>query len=208
MIRATMKAAIGFCALLAMSTAAEAARYIRVNFTTNAARYYTLNDAAPVTVYAQAWSGEMLIDTQAIAAGEDFSSIADQSGSGDTLVRYSDHDLLIEQVPAPEGRSLYASFTPVSLADATFDGTLSSGEFNDTYITHGRYELTDTTSTNLLSLKVSGFDSDEQLASYVRWTPLAAAVPEPASWALMISGFGLVGTALRRRRATSAALAA
>ncbi len=27
-----------------------------------------------------------------------------------------------------------------------------------------------------------------------------AAIPEPASWALMLGGFGLVGTALRRRR--------
>jgi len=29
---------------------------------------------------------------------------------------------------------------------------------------------------------------------------LTAAVPEPASWALMIAGFGLAGTVLRRRR--------
>jgi PEP-CTERM motif len=29
----------------------------------------------------------------------------------------------------------------------------------------------------------------------------APAVPEPASWALMITGFGLCGIALRRRRA-------
>jgi hypothetical protein len=29
---------------------------------------------------------------------------------------------------------------------------------------------------------------------------LTAAVPEPASWALLIAGFGLVGSALRRRR--------
>ncbi len=28
----------------------------------------------------------------------------------------------------------------------------------------------------------------------------AGAVPEPASWALMIGGFGLIGSALRRRR--------
>ncbi|MDW8414264.1 MAG: PEPxxWA-CTERM sorting domain-containing protein [Thermaurantiacus sp.] len=28
------------------------------------------------------------------------------------------------------------------------------------------------------------------------------AVPEPATWGLMIAGFGLVGAALRRRRAT------
>lgn len=32
-------------------------------------------------------------------------------------------------------------------------------------------------------------------------------VPEPATWAMMIGGFGLVGTAMRRRRATLAALA-
>jgi hypothetical protein len=30
-------------------------------------------------------------------------------------------------------------------------------------------------------------------------------VPEPATWALMILGFGSVGTALRRRKALSAA---
>ena len=32
-----------------------------------------------------------------------------------------------------------------------------------------------------------------------------AGVPEPATWALMIGGFGLAGAALRRRRATAAA---
>ncbi|MGL6044543.1 MAG: PEPxxWA-CTERM sorting domain-containing protein [Sandaracinobacteroides sp.] len=32
------------------------------------------------------------------------------------------------------------------------------------------------------------------------YSPLAGAVPEPASWALLITGFGLVGAAMRRRR--------
>ena len=31
--------------------------------------------------------------------------------------------------------------------------------------------------------------------------PFAAAVPEPASWALLIGGFGMVGAAARRRAA-------
>ena len=35
--------------------------------------------------------------------------------------------------------------------------------------------------------------------------PQGGAVPEPASWALLIGGFGMVGTLLRRRRATYAA---
>ena len=33
-------------------------------------------------------------------------------------------------------------------------------------------------------------------------TQVGGAVPEPASWALMIGGFGLAGAALRRRRTT------
>ncbi|MES2898001.1 MAG: PEPxxWA-CTERM sorting domain-containing protein [Pseudomonadota bacterium] len=32
-------------------------------------------------------------------------------------------------------------------------------------------------------------------------------VPEPATWAMMITGFGLLGGAARRRRAHSAAFA-
>ncbi len=36
-------------------------------------------------------------------------------------------------------------------------------------------------------------------------TSISAAVPEPASWALMVAGFGLVGFAARRRSVTVAA---
>ncbi len=38
-------------------------------------------------------------------------------------------------------------------------------------------------------------------------TESAAAVPEPASWAMLITGFGLTGAALRRRRMADAAIA-
>ncbi len=39
-------------------------------------------------------------------------------------------------------------------------------------------------------------------SSYVTVTtsPVAAAVPEPATWAMMIGGFGMIGFAARRRR--------
>ena len=40
--------------------------------------------------------------------------------------------------------------------------------------------------------------------SYKNGTLHNAAVPEPASWALMLTGFGLVGAAMRRRRVTVA----
>ena len=38
--------------------------------------------------------------------------------------------------------------------------------------------------------------------SEVRFDGIAAAVPEPASWAMMIGGFALVGGMMRRQRAT------
>ena len=47
-----------------------------------------------------------------------------------------------------------------------------------------------------------GFDNFE--FNTVTAAPLAGGVPEPASWALMIAGFGLAGASLRRRRAAAA----
>lgn len=46
----------------------------------------------------------------------------------------------------------------------------------------------------------AGVTDGRTVLDYTRGDVLAQAVPEPASWALMIAGFGLVGTALRRRR--------
>ena len=42
-------------------------------------------------------------------------------------------------------------------------------------------------------------------ANVVKGGVKGGAVPEPATWALMIGGFGLAGAALRRRRATATA---
>lgn len=37
------------------------------------------------------------------------------------------------------------------------------------------------------------------------WSPSSGVIPEPATWAMMIAGFGLVGAAARRRRPTAMA---
>ncbi|MBB3346711.1 MULTISPECIES: PEPxxWA-CTERM sorting domain-containing protein [unclassified Sphingomonas] len=50
--------------------------------------------------------------------------------------------------------------------------------------------------------------NDDDMCGTVRYTltydytPVGAAVPEPATWAMMVLGFGLAGAAIRRRRAT------
>ena len=53
---------------------------------------------------------------------------------------------------------------------------------------------------------LSGFEIGKSISDDVTIT-LNSAVPEPASWALMIGGLGLTGFALRRRRVAAAAVA-
>ena len=47
---------------------------------------------------------------------------------------------------------------------------------------------------------VNGVTSDVPETIYVRFNIPAGAVPEPATWAMMIGSFGLIGAAARRRR--------
>ena len=46
-----------------------------------------------------------------------------------------------------------------------------------------------------------------KLSSFAVTTPTVAAVPEPASWATMLAGFGVIGGAVRRRKALATARA-
>ncbi|MBU1376339.1 MAG: PEPxxWA-CTERM sorting domain-containing protein [Alphaproteobacteria bacterium] len=65
---------------------------------------------------------------------------------------------------------------------------VNGGEYNE-----GGFWSTDEGISEALTVKAK-FD----------WDRDATAVPEPATWALMLGGFGLAGTALRRRRALAA----
>jgi hypothetical protein len=47
-----------------------------------------------------------------------------------------------------------------------------------------------------------GGDDDNVNPFYLRQSETLAGVPEPATWAMLISGFGMVGFAMRRRRTT------
>lgn len=47
--------------------------------------------------------------------------------------------------------------------------------------------------------------SNARIADFSRTVNIAGAVPEPASWAMLVTGFGLAGAVLRRRRLVVAA---
>jgi hypothetical protein len=52
------------------------------------------------------------------------------------------------------------------------------------------------------SIRITNQASDFWLIDNVQ---IGGVIPEPATWAMLISGFGLIGTALRRRRIAAAA---
>jgi hypothetical protein len=60
--------------------------------------------------------------------------------------------------------------------------------------------------TNLAAIRFAEIDINDfrdQGLALDNITSVGAAVPEPASWAMLITGFGLVGAATRRRRAAA-----
>jgi hypothetical protein len=64
-----------------------------------------------------------------------------------------------------------------------------------------------TASSVFLSLNAGGAGfqyGDDESWGIDNFSLLAATVPEPASWAMLIAGFGLVGAAARRRRVATA----
>lgn len=83
----------------------------------------------------------------------------------------------------------YLDWNPGDLLDSNGKMTLNFGPLNDgvlsIYVNGGTFNG----SNNQLSVSAN-FD----------WDHDATAVPEPATWALMIAGFGMAGAAMRRRR--------
>ena len=58
--------------------------------------------------------------------------------------------------------------------------------------------------TAFTTIRFTGNDNDGFGIDNIRWASAATpGVPEPASWAMLIAGFGLVGAATRRRRAAA-----
>ena len=91
--------------------------------------------------------------------------------------------------------------TGVTAGDYTLNIDLSGGNFSYT-VGAQSWSFDAGGSTQIGSVILQGYNSGN---SYdIHWDNLNAtsgAVPEPASWALMLGGFGLVGGAMRRRKA-------
>lgn len=96
------------------------------------------------------------------------------------------------------GQTLTGNYTPLT---NTFNGgsSFASGGQNYSLIEFSfRRDLGDTVQPNIATF---GGDGNDYNGNF-RIQAAAGAVPEPATWAMMLGGFGLVGASMRRRSRT------
>jgi hypothetical protein len=176
--------------------------------------------AACATVSATAASAATFYTVGPIGADGSFTVVFGDLGINTT----SFDDVFTFAVPA-SGPSGKADFTVTStmsqdsqnitFSSVTFDGhpfDVQVSGWNETRtLNHVPVSAGTSYSLELVGQAGSGAQGETPNASYsgvITFAPTGGGVPEPASWALMIAGFGGTGVLLRRRRAALAASAA
>lgn len=116
--------------------------------------------------------------------------------------------------PAPSDFSFAGANVP--LGGSSVEGTTVSGAPGDlacasAYFSNGPFNLCnygDAAVGGIYGL-VNAYSGNPNVETWlIRGDPVGAGAPEPATWAILIMGFGLVGAALRRNRRRSIAVQA
>lgn len=191
-------------ALLAVSPAAAASFTFSGNLVQDNSRAsYVFDIAAPatVTLTSLGYAGGTSVSGQTFAAGgfDTVLSLYNQFGS---LVADNDDGATVGIDPvtgfgsdAQFSGALEAGIYTVFLTQyANFGPLQLPGEFafdDEPNFTGGFRQFDGTQRTAAFALDITGVDSA---------APGVGPIPEPATWAMMIAGFALVGAAARRRR--------
>jgi hypothetical protein len=119
------------------------------------------------------------------------------TGSATAIGLVQNKGVFLDLVSALKAAGLTADQIPAKIEGITFgqDVTYNGQLLHTFYIANDNDFVPGTAGPN--QFYVFGF-SDADLPGY-QAQPIAA-VPEPASWAMMVSGFGLVGAMVRRRK--------
>ena len=119
----------------------------------------------------------------------------------------------------PDGAGIFIAANNPRLADGTLSGSTTTfgraplgnvltTEFGANGLTGTENSATyifRTNATNYNALGTFGIIDGSTLQG-LTYQPIGAGVPEPASWALMLVGFGVAGVALRRRQSVKASV--
>ncbi len=103
--------------------------------------------------------------------------------------------------PPPEAFGFYSSFP-----ETTFARFSNGDNFLGLRVTSGGQNFYGFAFTNNQQLIGYGFESLPETTITATTDFTNAAIPEPATWAMMLIGFGAVGSVLRRRRPSGASL--
>ena len=99
------------------------------------------------------------------------------------------------------GQTLTGSYTPATNTFLGGSSIVSGGQIFSLIEFSYRRFLGDAVQANVATF---GGDGNDYTGNF-RIQSAAGAVPEPATWAMMLSGFGLVGASMRRRARTAVA---
>lgn len=134
--------------------------------------------------------GQSTLNSQASVAGDSFNFGA--VSAGDTLIFYID-------VNGGEFRWHSAPALNSDLANHVWSTDYAGGDFG---IPAGRFVTFED-----LPADGTDFNYDDLGFVFSNVDAVVAPIPEPASWALMVAGFGVIGTAMRRRTTVRVTLA-
>ncbi|SFP93823.1 PEPxxWA-CTERM sorting domain-containing protein [Sphingomonas rubra] len=126
---------------------------------------------------------------------------------GDPLYSACLQDILFEEKPTPTGITVAGSSVGLNVSafhshgDVTIAYTVN-GEKGQ--ISFNRFGFIGFSGDGPLDIALTSSASLFISTVHISPTPMTAAVPEPATWSLMLLGFAGIGTAMRRRRASAA----
>ncbi|TFU03828.1 PEP-CTERM sorting domain-containing protein [Polymorphobacter arshaanensis] len=97
------------------------------------------------------------------------------------------------------GQALFDNFGEVFLNGNQVGGTITGFGSLSPFGTNSNFFVAGLNTLSFVLHNEGGPEAFQVAGLTVTAAPLAGAVPEPASWALMLVGFGMTGAAVRRR---------
>ena len=121
----------------------------------------------------------------------------------------SSDDVLSQAIATTAGQTYTFSFDLAHIGNsvndfsASFDGVTLLNLADNPSFNYMHFSYTVTATGSSAAVSFAGLEKEE-LYELDNVSVTGVGVPEPATWALMIGGFGLTGAALRRRRVAGA----